>query len=93
VRVRCAAACFDACPVHIDIPSQLIRLRRQLVERRITSVWERMIVRAWAWSLARPWRYRFAATLQRAVLDTLRRGRRPRPALADSCAGAAGRVD
>ncbi len=70
-------ACFEACPVHIDIPSQLIRLRRLMVERRVLSPAARMLYRLWAKSLASPWWYRASAAIQRMVLNQLASSRDP----------------
>jgi L-lactate dehydrogenase complex protein LldF len=56
-------ACFDACPVRIDIPSVLVHLRARHVEtaraqRRIPSP-EQVAMSAAAWAMASP--HRFAA--------------------------------
>jgi L-lactate dehydrogenase complex protein LldF len=61
-------ACYEACPVKIDLPRQLIRLRATMVERRITGRWERVAYRLWGWALRHSWTYRLAARVQRAVL-------------------------
>ncbi len=61
-------ACFEACPVKIDLPRQLILLRKRMVERRIGGFWERAVFSAWAWSLRRGWTYRLAARVQRSAL-------------------------
>lgn len=61
-------ACFEACPVHIDIPRQLIRLREHLDRNRLTPRSERLALRAWAWALASPTRYRLASALARSIL-------------------------
>ena len=60
-------ACFDACPVRIDIPAHLVRLRRELVERRLED--PRMIasLRAWSRLLRHPRLYRTALRLARAA--------------------------
>jgi len=50
-------ACHHACPVDIDIPRHLVRLRRELVERKITSRPTRLAYRLWAECLKRPWLY------------------------------------
>lgn len=51
-------ACFEACPVHIDIPAHLVRLRKEAVEARITGWWERAAMRAWARVMRSGWMYR-----------------------------------
>jgi L-lactate dehydrogenase complex protein LldF len=61
-------ACFEACPVAIDIPTQLIRLRAQMAERGLAGPRERMLMRLWATVLKRPWLYRRCAALNRMVL-------------------------
>lgn len=58
-------ACLDACPVKIDIPSHLIRLRRKLVEERIEHPMARRALRLWAKLLRRPHLYRMALRLAR----------------------------
>jgi len=64
-------ACYEACPVKIDIPRLLIKLRDQINERRISSPIERLVFRGYAWSLKKPWRYKLANALQRPVLRAL----------------------
>lgn len=64
-------ACFEACPVHIDIPSQLIRLRRLLVERGVLPWKSRLAYLLWAQTLRRPWLYRASAAAQRWALRVL----------------------
>ena len=61
-------ACFEACPVHIDIPRELIRLRQHLDQQRLTPLSERLALRAWAWAIASPTRYRIASALARYIL-------------------------
>ncbi|MCC6427685.1 MAG: iron-sulfur cluster-binding protein [Phycisphaerales bacterium] len=64
-------ACHEACPVKIDLPKQLIGLRRRMAERGVTSLWERLGYRAWGLSLRWGWSYRLAASVQRWVLRRL----------------------
>jgi L-lactate dehydrogenase complex protein LldF len=61
-------ACGEACPVKIDIPRQLIRLRREMVAAGITGHGQRLALRAWAAVLMRPRLYRLAAGAQRLIL-------------------------
>jgi len=61
-------ACYEACPVKIDIPTQLIALRRALVERRSGGWAGRAAYRAWAWLLLRPRWYGLARRLGRTVM-------------------------
>lgn len=66
-------ACFEACPVHIDIPKHLIRLRAQTVEERIVPAGARLAYRTWSRFLESPLRYAFAVGLSRVVLRALGR--------------------
>jgi L-lactate dehydrogenase complex protein LldF len=60
-------ACSEACPVKIPLPELLLDLRRELVEKRVTSRTERALFALWslAWSSALG--YRVSTTLARAV--------------------------
>src|SRR5258708_33764041 len=40
-------ACYEACPVKINIPKHLINLRRDIVKQHINSRPERLVY--WAW--------------------------------------------
>ncbi|MFP4144443.1 MAG: LutB/LldF family L-lactate oxidation iron-sulfur protein [Phycisphaeraceae bacterium] len=60
-------ACYEACPVKIDIPSQLIRLRKELVEQNLTDPADRLFMRAWAKSLNHPLTYRLGGWFQRTA--------------------------
>ncbi len=61
-------ACYEACPVKIDIPGQLIALRRALVERRNLAYLDRLLYRTWAWLLQRPRAFRLARRGARTLL-------------------------
>jgi len=72
-------ACFDACPVKIDIPSLLVHLRARHVEedireRRVPSP-EAVTMAAASWVMANPGRYAAAQRATRAG-RVLRRGGR-----------------
>ena len=58
-------ACREACPVDIDIPGQLIRLRAKLVDQRSMPWSERTMMKAWTWTLKTSARYRLASRLLR----------------------------
>lgn len=59
-------ACFVACPVRIDIPHYLVKLRQ---DTRSTSPWsKRVAMRAWSWFMGSVGRYRFAQWLARRLL-------------------------
>jgi L-lactate dehydrogenase complex protein LldF len=64
-------ACYEACPVKIDLPWHLIRLRAEMVDRRITRFPDRLLMRLWGLSLRRAWTYRVAARVQGAALRGL----------------------
>lgn len=44
-------ACFEACPVHIDIPKHLVRLREKMVKEHHTPWVERAAMNMWGWSM------------------------------------------
>jgi L-lactate dehydrogenase complex protein LldF len=66
-------ACGEACPVAIDLPEQLVRLREKLVERRVESWTGRVAHRAWAFAMRRPAFHRLMWTVQRRGLRLLGR--------------------
>jgi len=58
-------ACHEACPVDIDIPRHLIRLRRELVSAHQIGFFERNVYKLWAKSLSNPLLYRGSQVLGR----------------------------
>jgi L-lactate dehydrogenase complex protein LldF len=50
-------ACYEACPVRINIPKHLINLRRDINEQHLNGAMERMVYRLWAWGLKSPFVY------------------------------------
>ena len=66
-------ACHEACPVDIDIPEQLIRLRREMVEKRITPISGRWTFRVWSAILKRPLLYRLSTRVVGVMLRYLGR--------------------
>ncbi|HEY1921915.1 MAG TPA: LutB/LldF family L-lactate oxidation iron-sulfur protein, partial [Tepidisphaeraceae bacterium] len=44
-------ACYEVCPVKINIPKHLINLRRDINTRRISTSSERLFYKAWAWAM------------------------------------------
>src|SRR5438876_4552272 len=50
-------ACYEACPVKINIPEHLIQLRRDIVNQRLNSPMERAVYRLWAWAMKSPLLY------------------------------------
>jgi L-lactate dehydrogenase complex protein LldF len=59
-------ACRLACPVKIDIPELLVRLRRLTRDRQPLS--KRLGLRVWAAAMRWPWLYRLGQSLLRALL-------------------------
>jgi L-lactate dehydrogenase complex protein LldF len=58
-------ACKDACPVDIDLPSLLLRVRSRYAPGQPSTSWMHMGLRLYAWVMADPGRYRFAQRLAR----------------------------
>lgn len=61
-------ACYEVCPVKINIPQHLIHLRRDIVAAKISSPIERMIYRLWAWTMNSRWRYGVVCAILKFVL-------------------------
>ena len=57
-------ACYEVCPVKIDIPKVLLHLRAKAVEAKAPAV-ERALMRGVAWVFGRPWRLSAAQRLGR----------------------------
>jgi L-lactate dehydrogenase complex protein LldF len=72
-------ACFDACPVKIDIPTMLVHLRTQAVDvdraRRRVPTAEQATMAATAWVMASPKRFAAAESGAKAGRLVSRRGR------------------
>jgi L-lactate dehydrogenase complex protein LldF len=69
-------ACFDACPVRIDIPSMLVHLRAKQTEARTIPTPEAIAMAAAAWVMTKPARYGLATRAARiGRLWGRRRGR------------------
>jgi L-lactate dehydrogenase complex protein LldF len=60
-------ACYEACPVKINIPKHLINLRRDMVGGNITGLVERFMYRAYAFMMAGPRRYSLANLMQKSL--------------------------
>jgi L-lactate dehydrogenase complex protein LldF len=54
------AACRDACPVGIDLPAMLLRVRADRAGKGEAPTWLRLAMRSLAWAVATPGRFRFA---------------------------------
>ena len=80
-------ACREVCPIRINIPRMLLKLRGDLVEgrrgQRKVSWWERALVRAWALTVrserSLAWTRGLAALLQRPFVSSGRMRRIPLP--------------
>jgi L-lactate dehydrogenase complex protein LldF len=64
-------ACFDACPVRIDIPSMLVHLRGQAAPHPVEAI----AMAAAVWAMAGPRRFRLAERLLRLGRLFARHGR------------------
>jgi L-lactate dehydrogenase complex protein LldF len=58
--------CYCACPVKINIPELLVRLRVAARDRQPGG--KRVLMRGWAWAMRRPWLYRLGQRLMRRFL-------------------------
>ncbi len=58
-------ACYEACPVKINIPKHLVNLRRDIVAAHIPGILERLVYRTWAWALKSPLLYRWIGRFQK----------------------------
>ncbi|HLC01670.1 MAG TPA: LUD domain-containing protein [Anaerolineales bacterium] len=66
-------ACKDACPVDIDLPSLLLRVRARFSPGLPPTSWMRMGIRLFAWAMADPIRYRISQRLARLGVSLLPR--------------------
>ncbi|MHB8334674.1 MAG: LUD domain-containing protein [Acidimicrobiales bacterium] len=67
-------ACFEVCPVRIDIPKLLVHLRGEVVANKTGVSQERLVMSGAAWLFSNPARLRLATALGTA-LNALTRGR------------------
>src|SRR3954451_294869 len=67
-------ACYEVCPVKIDIPRILVHLRARVVEEGAGATSERAAMRALAWTFGGERRYRRAQQLGRAGSRPFTRG-------------------
>ena len=61
-------ACYEVCPVKINIPKHLINMRKDIVSQHLNSPIERVIYRVWAWALKSPFLYGTISALQKFEL-------------------------
>src|SRR5262249_44778438 len=66
-------ACYEVCPVAIDIPSVLVHLRARVVEEVGEPRGEQATMRALAWTFSSPRRYRAAQRVARRGQGALKR--------------------
>src|SRR5581483_278253 len=66
-------ACYEVCPVKIDIPAVLVHLRSQAVDARRGTSAEAISMRVAAWTLGKAGRLRFAERFNRVGLKIGRR--------------------
>ncbi|MBI1375648.1 MAG: iron-sulfur cluster-binding protein [Phycisphaera sp.] len=64
-------ACYEACPVKIDLPQMLIKLRRDMVDQRVTGTLDRWMYKVGAIGLKHRWIYEHAGALQMKMLRML----------------------
>jgi L-lactate dehydrogenase complex protein LldF len=60
-------ACYEACPVKINIPKDLIQLRRDMIGQRVTGAGQRFVMRVWAKSLLNGLTYRLGGWFQKTM--------------------------
>jgi len=53
-------ACREICPLEINIPRHLLKLRNKVVRAKRSGFFERIAMKLWAFAAARPLLYRFA---------------------------------
>jgi L-lactate dehydrogenase complex protein LldF len=58
-------ACYEACPVKINIPKHLVNMRRDIVRRHINGFIERRVYRTWAWALRSSRLYSLIGNMQK----------------------------
>jgi L-lactate dehydrogenase complex protein LldF len=58
-------ACAEVCPVKIDIPGLLLKLRKEIVQ---ANPQDQRAYRVWAWLMTRPGKFALAAKVGRAFL-------------------------
>lgn len=60
-------ACYEACPVKINLPELLIKLRRDMISGRVTKWRDRMAYKLFAMGLKSPLLYKFGGFIQRKL--------------------------
>lgn len=73
-------ACREVCPVKIEIPHILLRLRQKVKQRKRPFI-ERLSMRTWGWLMSSPSRYRLASAFLQSIYPVFWRNGRLRPAV------------
>ena len=63
-------ACYEACPVKINIPKYLIKLRAELIGGKHDKISDRIFFKIWALSLKKAWTYRLAGKVAGLFMRT-----------------------
>jgi L-lactate dehydrogenase complex protein LldF len=58
-------ACREVCPMRIDIPRMLLKLRNEATKAGKTPTWLRLGLRLYSFAVVRPWLYRLGGQLSR----------------------------
>ncbi len=66
-------ACRDVCPVRIDLPNLLLKLRHQTVQAGHTPAWLKVGLKVYAETAKRPWLYRLGGKIARVGLNLMGR--------------------
>jgi L-lactate dehydrogenase complex protein LldF len=66
-------ACHEVCPVNIDLPRYLLRIREKYTQERINRRWVKWILKIYEWLILIPKRYSMAQRLGARLLRVLPR--------------------
>jgi L-lactate dehydrogenase complex protein LldF len=61
-------ACYEACPVKINLPEMLIKLRRDMIGGKVAKWPERLAYKLMAAGYKKLWRYKLGGVVQRMIL-------------------------
>jgi L-lactate dehydrogenase complex protein LldF len=64
-------ACREVCPMRIDIPRMLLKLRDEASKAGKTPAWLRLGLRLYSFAVVRPWLYRLGGQLSRSGANLL----------------------
>ena len=64
-------ACYEACPVKINIPEMLIHMKKDQIDQGIAGFGEKLIFRLWTTGLRYGWTYRLGQFAQRVGMRLL----------------------